>query len=595
MSHVNLSKVTTWLHEINSIPTLQVLHLRYTHLPHIAAPLPPFNLTSIATLDLSGYSSFNTAVLRWFSNASSLRYLDLAHCDGLHVEPLQAAVGALSNLNGLCLSSCNIEGDIDGILRNISSSFNYLDLSSNSLQGDITQVHFSHLTKLKHLDIADNSLNVTLSHDWLPPFNALSISMSTCHIGTQFPTWIQTQYSLGLMDLSNNSFTGPIPLSFANATNLYFLSLSNNNINTTLPPFFCNMDSLQVLDLSNNHLSGEVPNCKSPSLTFLQSLHLNGNDLSGKFPPFLKYCNQLIILDLGENKLSGKIPTWVGSNLPLLRFLRLRSNMLHGAIPANIADLGFLQVLDLSSNNLFGTIPSSLGNLNAMVVMQNYSRLIIDIGNYNYSEGILINAKGSTNMYTAILSLVTSIDLSNNNLYGEIPKELMNLVELHFLNLSRNHLTGMIPEKIGNMKQLESLDLSINFLIGEIPLSLSTLNFLSYLNLSYNNLSGRIPVSNQFSTFNDPAIYVGNEGLCCTPLPKCSKDAESEATAADVDKLERTLYIGSIVMGFIVGFWGSIGIMILRHGIRIALFQLIDRTCDWIYVQVAVKLKKLKC
>ncbi|URE33143.1 LRR receptor-like serine threonine-protein kinase [Musa troglodytarum] len=189
-------------------------------------------------------------------------------------------------------------------------------------------------------------------------------------------------------------------------------------------------------------------------------------------------------------------------------------------------------------------------------------------------------------MYTAILSLVTSIDLSNNNLYGEIPKELMNLVELHFLNLSRNHLTGMIPEKIGNMKQLESLDLSINFLIGEIPLSLSTLNFLSYLNLSYNNLSGRIPVSNQFSTFNDPAIYVGNEGLCY---------AESEATAADVDKLERTLYIGSIVMGFIVGFWGSIGIMILRHGIRIALFQLIDRTCDWIYVQVAVKLKKLKC
>ncbi|URE33146.1 LRR receptor-like serine threonine-protein kinase [Musa troglodytarum] len=479
MSHVNLSKVTTWLHEINSIPTLQVLHLRYTHLPHIAAPLPPFNLTSIATLDLSGYSSFNTAVLRWFSNASSLRYLDLAHCDGLHVEPLQAAVGALSNLNGLCLSSCNIEGDIDGILRNISSSFNYLDLSSNEL-------------------------------------------------------------------------TGTIP------------TLSNNNINTTLPPFFCNMDSLQVLDLSNNHLSGEVPNCKSPSLTFLQSLHLNGNDLSGKFPPFLKYCNQLIILDLGENKLSGKIPTWVGSNLPLLRFLRLRSNMLHG-------------------------------NLNAMVVMQNYSRLIIDIGNYNYSEGILINAKGSTNMYTAILSLVTSIDLSNNNLYGEIPKELMNLVELHFLNLSRNHLTGMIPEKIGNMKQLESLDLSINFLIGEIPLSLSTLNFLSYLNLSYNNLSGRIPVSNQFSTFNDPAIYVGNEGLCCTPLPKCSKDAESEATAADVDKLERTLYIGSIVMGFIVGFWGSIGIMILRHGIRIALFQLIDRTCDWIYVQVAVKLKKLKC
>ncbi|URE33141.1 LRR receptor-like serine threonine-protein kinase [Musa troglodytarum] len=303
MSHVNLSKVTTWLHEINSIPTLQVLHLRYTHLPHIAAPLPPFNLTSIATLDLSGYSSFNTAVLRWFSNASSLRYLDLAHCDGLHVEPLQAAVGALSNLNGLCLSSCNIEGDIDGILRNISSSFNYLDLSSNeltgtiprantldisnnnisgeltdlinglsncssgsqvsailvrnnnlkgiipsslgqlsrlqsldlssnSLQGDITQVHFSHLTKLKHLDIADNSLNVTLSHDWLPPFNALSISMSTCHIGTQFPTWIQTQYSLDTLHLNKVGLSGNLPtwLSDFISKRLVHLSMHSNNL-----------------------------------------------------------------------------------------------------------------------------------------------------------------------------------------------------------------------------------------------------------------------------------------------------------------------------------------------------------------------------
>uniref|UniRef100_A0A0A9AJH8 Uncharacterized protein n=1 Tax=Arundo donax TaxID=35708 RepID=A0A0A9AJH8_ARUDO len=44
---------------------------------------------------------------------------------------------------------------------------------------------------------------------------------------------------------------------------------------------------------------------------------------------------------------------------------------------------------------------------------------------------------------------------------------------------------------IGNLQSLECLDLSNNQLSGEIPWCLSNLTSESYLNLSYNNLSGR--------------------------------------------------------------------------------------------------------
>ncbi|CAL9042489.1 unnamed protein product [Musa banksii] len=47
MSSVNLSKATNWLHQVNWIPSLEVLHLRWANLPWVPSPPPPFNLTSI--------------------------------------------------------------------------------------------------------------------------------------------------------------------------------------------------------------------------------------------------------------------------------------------------------------------------------------------------------------------------------------------------------------------------------------------------------------------------------------------------------------------------------------------------------------------
>lgn len=111
------------------------------------------------------------------------------------------------------------------------------------------------------------------------------------------------------------------------------------------------------------------------------------------------------------------------------------------------------------------------------------------------------------------------IDLSTNELTGEIPLGIMRLLELKGLNLSRNRLHRKVQVEIGQLKVLECLDLSKNKFSGEIPQSMTRLNFLAYLDLSNNNFSGRIPSGTQLQGFNVSA-YEGNIGLCGKPLTK---------------------------------------------------------------------------
>ncbi|KAF2595353.1 hypothetical protein F2Q70_00044664 [Brassica cretica] len=106
------------------------------------------------------------------------------------------------------------------------------------------------------------------------------------------------------------------------------------------------------------------------------------------------------------------------------------------------------------------------------------------------------------------LKLLFGIDLSENELSGEIPAELGGLVELQGLNLSHNNLSGVIPESFSGLKNAESLDISFNRLQGRIPQELTELNSLAVFNVSFNNLSGVIPQGNQFNTF-DTQSFLG--------------------------------------------------------------------------------------
>ena len=97
--------------------------------------------------------------------------------------------------------------------------------------------------------------------------------------------------------------------------------------------------------------------------------------------------------------------------------LCLRSNLFSGIITWQWSNLLGLHILDLAQNNLYGGIPNCLDNLTALIY--GYKKNYFDV--YNYHKEFMLVIKGQELEYGRTLKFVNSIDLSRNNLTGEIP------------------------------------------------------------------------------------------------------------------------------------------------------------------------------
>ncbi|KAL3635743.1 hypothetical protein CASFOL_020290 [Castilleja foliolosa] len=606
---------------------VQHLDLRYNN---FEGEFPCFlrNMTSLSFLDLST-NYFNSSAHQPFPNLMNLSYLDLSWNSLNHSATWISdfLLNKYCRLKSLKLWGNHFHGDISGVFKNISkcSSHNLesLELGSNAFEGTLSDDHFARLSKLVGFDASYNyMLKFRVSYNWVPPCQLKSLSLGSVQIGGQIPDWLQTQKALTRLDLSNCSIRGPLPKWLSFFRNLTYLDLSNNHIegpipelsstmtyldlsdnmliNGSIPDSLCQMKRIRFLDLSKNRLSGSLQDCwenfeylhtarlssnqfsgdipnsigGAYNLVFLQ---LNNNSFTGQLPTTLKNCTRLMLLDVGDNKLSGKLPEWdIGQYPDELKVLRLRNNEFHGIIPSSYCQMYGLQIMDIAQNNLTGNIPHCLDNFSGMV-----KGAIIYLGLFGASLSEVM--KGVMMEYTTTSMYVVNLDLSSNNLVGEIPPELTNLTGLIGLNLSHNHLRGGIPEKIGDMESLMSLDLSSNNLSGAIPESLSKLTFLSHLNLSHNNLSGAIPTGHQLQTLNETSNYEGNSGLCGGPLlKKCHTDNETPPkvehdTKDDDGEISYKIYlIASIISGLATGFWGYVGILVFKRSWRLALFKHMD-------------------
>ncbi|KAL5066440.1 hypothetical protein RYX36_028177 [Vicia faba] len=300
--------------------------------------------------------------------------------------------------------------------------------------------------------------------------------MSSCVLGPSLPPWLKSQNKIAYLDVSNSSIFGFIPNWFWDiSSRLTFLNMSHNELEGWLPNRMLVALSSDAVDLSFNLLEGPVPIIK-PGVEF-------------------------------------------GEGFTFLRILILRSNAFSGELPPELSKLGSSQVLDLSRNDLTGSIPARLGDLKAIVQAKKKNKYLLygDYEGHYYEESLNVYIKDQRLKYTKTLSLVAGIDLSDNNLTGNIPNEITKLSGLMVINLSRNHITYQIPETISNLRQLSYLDLSSNQFSGTIPLRWPSLTFLGSLNLSDNNLMGAIPYTGQVTTF-DASAFTGNPNLCGTPL-----------------------------------------------------------------------------
>ncbi|CAL9118412.1 unnamed protein product [Musa textilis] len=475
MGGANLSMAShNWLQAVNMLSSLKELQLSDCGLTDLPSSLSHVNLTELATLDLHG-NLFNSTFPNWLWKLHNLSYLDLSssmfhvipsgigNLTGLrelHLNdnslfgPIPFGIGNLTSLRELYLSDNSLTGPVPIEIGKLSNLI-ILSLSNNSLEGTMSELHFAHLTKLSELYLFENSLVISIDHNWVPPFQLQYIQLNSCKLGPAFPRWLRSQNSIEDLDMSNTSIEDVSPRWFWN-NSASSIDLSQNQIN-------------ELLDLSHNRINGSIPSfiCNLTRLLDLKSLHLNNNSLHGHLSLSLKRYYKLILLDLGDNKFSGNIPMWITQNLKL-KGLRLSSNMFSGNIPAELGQLEYLHVIDLSNNKLSGPVPSSFGNLDTAMTywLQHLtcrdarltyralksdcplSELFDDI----YDDSITLTTKGKNFIFSNILYLVNIIDLSNNNLTGEIPVEIGSLSALQTLNLSKNNFAGQIPEAIGGMK-----------------------------------------------------------------------------------------------------------------------------------------------
>ncbi|XP_044510660.1 receptor-like protein 34 [Mangifera indica] len=423
-------KVPAWLFTLTSLESIDLSHNKLTgpmeQFQHpgpiinvdlndneICGPIPDsiFQLLDLIELALANNNFSGNVQVEMLSELKNLTHIDLSY------NALLSVTGKviLPQLNEVFLSSCSLT-EVPIFLGTVS--YLNLDLSNNSIYGRISQLALGNYSNLSYLNLSHNLLTSV--------------------------EYISSMVNLEILDLSSNLLRGQL---VDLPSTLSFFSTSNNDLTGVIPPSFCNMSEVESLDLSYNGLSGNIPEClvKSnaqfeflnlamnnfhgsiKSLTFpnqcgVTALMLNDNQLEGPLPSSLVNCQGLDILDVGNNRINDSFPNWL-VNFQYLEVLILRFNQFHGPIgnSSTIFLFPWLRVLDLSHNQFSGILPTSFFEPTTNVYMDVYKLDYMHslFGSY-FSMTLFV--KGVETQIKKILSIFTSIDLSNNLFEGKIPK-----------------------------------------------------------------------------------------------------------------------------------------------------------------------------
>lgn len=291
--------------------------------------------------------------------------------------------------------------------------------------------------------------------------------------------------------------SGAMPAAIAQLKHLQYVNLCGTGI-TSLPEEFCDLTEVWGIRAGYAFESlpeslGKLINLETIVIEFSQITHI---------PESIGNLQKLRVLNIRDSKITN-FPEGMG-NLHQLRYLFLGNNNIEGELPASFFndEMVNLITLDLSMNRLTGIIT------NTMQQTQTYSHpnsillnpqqegygLVIEAIEIDSQRTILSEFYQSTvgDQWTFNNNWNTNVPFSNNGWYGIIA-ENENVTEI---NLSGNGLSGTIPESIGLMPYLTKIDVSNNNLQGDINEVLSNIlknkkGWIS-INLSNNRLTGTI-------------------------------------------------------------------------------------------------------
>ncbi|KAM6555087.1 hypothetical protein CsatB_015849 [Cannabis sativa] len=459
LSDMNISRIPKF---IGSFKELTNLDLSYNPISGIIPPQLG-NLTKLESLHLTSTSQMTIDNPEWLPHLTSLENLYISNCRLLKV-PDHTSSSSISHSNYSFTSLQHLE---------ISQSFIHPATITWLLNSTIN---------LEFLNLHDNNLSGTILHDLLG-----NISSST-------------KNSLEILDLSSNQLGGLILDDFENSfPSLTDLYLDNNQLEGHFPNRLKRFPNLERLDISHNQFVGLLPDLSSmPNLTSfkasnnrfsgaskypitpsfkLATINLASCKLGPEFPNWLQTQTELIYLDISNSSISGPLPNWFPNITSNLKYLNISHNLLNN----NLTKFPLSQegdvIVDLSSNQFQGSIPPSL--------LVNATRLYLSNNKFTDFSSSLCGAN-EWDKSTAL------IDISNNNLFGNIPDCWENFKQLGVLNLGYNKLSGKIPSFI-NVTSIKTLQLRHNNFSGNFPSSLKYCTSLEVLDLGRNTLKGPIP------------------------------------------------------------------------------------------------------
>lgn len=395
-----------------------------------------------------------------------------------------------------------------------------IDLGGRGLSGSLPEA-LGNMSQLQRLYLYDNFLS-----GLLPVSLGNVSSLSSIYIysnlfdGSLPVEWGNLSELIGL-SLFNCQLSGTIPDSWGNLSQLQELFLDYNDLEGNIPASFVNLTNLEILEIDNNNLDAELP----PLPPNLQRLEIQDNAL--KFRDLVAQASTLLALDsityAPQDSIfgTGTFGTTVGSSLNLnLGYSPTASNneytwyqdgAVHltatgGPVPplvfpsVTLGDAGqyWYQVNNplLPDLTLYSEAFTIVVNGMPTCGHLNDSLALVDL--YNATDGpnwtttwdleqpIIFWYGVSSNIDGCVLAL----DLSNNNLSGQLPEDL-NLPRLERLEVNHNNLNGPLPD-FYNLPNLLEFRCIYNGFSGPIP-DFQALPNLEILNVGNNNLSGPIP------------------------------------------------------------------------------------------------------
>ncbi|KAI7750731.1 hypothetical protein M8C21_013033, partial [Ambrosia artemisiifolia] len=493
---------------------LRTLNLAFNDFSSSQIPSGIGRLSQLASLNLS-CSGFSGEVPKQISQLRNLVSLDLSANPGrlkLQSSDFQNLVqNSSETLRELFLSQVDIDSELPASIGNLTH-LNILGLRYCGFTGTLP-ASISNLTQVTYLDLSR-----------LPSLESFSNLTYLSLFGNNFdrwklPDWFGKLNKITYLGLNDVNLYGEIPSSFFNLTHIEELFLSFNQLKGQLSSALLNFQNLEEFDLSDNNVTVDFD--LFFSLTKLKYLYLRGNNVKlsvidsytnetqPKFialdlgscnlkviPEFLQFQNQLESLYLDDNKIEGLIPRWMWNiSKETLEILSLSQNLLMGFEQHSpIASWVSLRELNLSYNMLHGSIPVpppttvfySVSNNNLTGEIPPLICDVLDLSCNNITGLIPPCMQKLSNSSLQVLKL------RSNTLQGTIPNIFTTKSKLVLIDLSENKLEGEVPRSLENCESLQILDLGYNFIHDTFPFWLGALSELQVLVLRFNKFHGII-------------------------------------------------------------------------------------------------------